>query len=428
MRQQAFFLLILLLSAACGPVKTVETTPPTAVPPTSSSSVAETAVPPTDSPTAAETAVSPTNEPTGTETAVPAQPEVIDLDVIPEVDTAMHSVPLTEIYFDTFRPVNRAVPLSDADPGLIRQLRDAIPPIYNPVFESAAEADGWLSDNNLILGYADGDAAFAYPIRILNFHEIVSHEVNGRAVVATYCPLCRSGVMYDRSVNGDVLLFGNTSALYESDMVMLDHQTGSYWVQVSGEAVVGPLTGSRLTVLPSQTTTWGLWKEQHPETLSLSRDTGYSRDYSRNPFLGYRESINRSGRFAFPVSEAGRDPRLDPGALVLGVEIGNITRAYPLEPVDNGVINDAVGETAVVIFVKGAAGAAYSPVVDSQTLTFTYSNGTFVDDQTGTTWNLAGKALSGDLAGTQLEPLPSRSTLWFALIATFPELSLYTGE
>lgn len=245
--------------------------------------------------------------------------------------------------------------------------------------------------------------------------------------MATYCPLCRSGVMYDRTINGEVLLFGNTSALHESDMVMLDHQTGSYWVQVSGKAVVGTLIGTRLTALPSQTTTWGMWKAQYPNTRSLSRDTGHNRDYSNNPFLGYRESLNSSGRFAFPVSEAGRDPRLDPGALVLGVEVEEVVRVYPLEPVENGVINDVVGETAVSIFIQSSAGAAYSPVVDNQTLTLTFADGLFIDAQTNSTWNLAGKAISGELSGSQLKPIPSRSSLWFAMIASFPELSLYTN-
>ncbi len=243
---------------------------------------------------------------------------VIDLDAIPPVDTTQHSVPLEEIYFDTFRPTNRAVPLSKADPDLIRSLRDAIPPLYAPVFESAAEADGWLEAADIVLGYADGEEAYAYPVRILNFHEIVSHEVNGRPIIATYCPLCYSGVVYDRRVKGEMLLFGNTSALHESDMVMLDHQTGSYWVQVSGEAMVGPMTGTRLTPLPAQMATWADWQDLHPDTLVLSRNTGYQRDYGRNPFAGYAEQLNQTSRFAFPVSDAVNDPRLAPGDVVLG--------------------------------------------------------------------------------------------------------------
>ncbi len=401
------------LLAACGTLNEQESTAST------SSSTEQT-----------ETAVS-TSSVQNTPIVPTAQLPIIDLEAIPDVDKSLHSVPLENVYFDTFQPVNRAVPLSDADNELILRLRDAIPPIYAPKFETAVSADGWLTDDDLVLGYADGDEAYAYPVNILNFHEIVSHDVNGRSIAATYCPLCRSGVVYDRELDGQTLLLGNTSALYESDMVMLDHQTGSYWVQVSGEAIVGELTGSRLTLLPSQTTTWGAWKAQHPNTLSLSRNTGHNRDYNRNPFTGYREGLNATGRFPFPVSDAVRDERLDPGTLMLGVEVENVTRAYSLEVVEAdanvtiGVINDVVGETAVVVFIQNGTGAAYSPTIDGQTLTFTYTDGLFNDNQTDSHWNMAGQAIEGKLSGTQLEPFPTRATLWFALIAAYPDLTLY---
>ncbi len=365
-----------------------------------------------------------------TQPAPSPTPIMIDLDTIPPVDTNQHSVPLEQVYFDTFRRTNRAVPLSAAQPELIRTLLDAIPPIYNPVWETAAAADEWLRDGDLVLGYADSGEAFAYPVRILNFHEMVSHEVNGRPILASYCPLCRSGIVYDRAVNGQTLLFGNTSALYESDMVMVDHQTGSYWMQVSGEAIVGKMTGARLAALPSQTTTWEVWKQQYPHTLSLSRDTGNPRDYNRDPFSGYGEFLNENGRFAFPVSDQGRDPRLEPGAVVLSVTVGETIRVYPLAAVGDGVLNDVVGETAVAVFgqAKGPTGAAYAAVVDGRSLTFTFVDGLIRDEETGSTWDFSGQAISGELAGAQLGPLPGRSTFWFAMIAAFPELELYTGQ
>ena len=351
----------------------------------------------------------------------------IDLEAIPDVDTSIHAVPLGEIYFDTFRSVNRAVPLDRADADLIHRLRDAIPPLYEPLFETAEQADRWLSDSSLVLGYADGDEAYAYAINILNYHEIASHVVNGRPIMATYCPLCRSGVVYDRTVEGQVLLFGNTSALYQSDMVMVDHQTGSYWVQVSGEAVVGILTGATLTVLPSQTTTWGQWKAQYPNTLSLSRETGYERDYNRNPFLGYREGLDWNGRFAFPVSDDVYDPRLDPGEVVLGVEVRETRRAYAIERWGDAVVNDTVDGTPIVVFsaIEGATGAAYEREINGRQLTFALVNGAIQDEQTGSTWNFAGQALAGELAGLQLTALPVRSTLWFALVAAYPNIELH---
>lgn len=360
-------------------------------------------------------------------------PIKIDLDAIPDVDMSQHSVPLEEIYFDTFRPTNRAVPLSEADETLIHSLRDAIPPIYEPLFETAASASTWLDNNDIVLGYVDGDEVYAYPVKILNFHEIVSHTVNGRPIIATYCPLCFSGVVYDRTVNGDVLLFGNTSALYESDMVMLDHQTGSYWVQVSGKAVVGSLTDAQLEALPSQMGSWEQWLAQYPETKVLSRDTGFSRNYDRDPFASYPEQLNRTGQFAFPVSEAVQDARLAPGTLILGVQIGNETHAYPVENRSLTVLNETVGETApspsrgqaVLIIIQADAGVAYSSIVNGRSLTFTVQNNQIIDNETESVWDFAGRAVSGELSGAQLDPLPTRTALWFSLIAAFPDLVLH---
>ncbi len=236
--------------------------------------------------------------------------------------------------------------------------------------------------------------------------------------------------MYDRTINGQPLIFGNTSALYESDMVMFDHATGSYWMQVSGESIVGTLTGERMTLLPSQTTTWALWKSQHPATQVLSRDTGFGRDYSYDPFLSLGEQFNAGGGFWFPVSENGRDARLDPGDVVLSVEIEGVQRAYPIQLLGDGVVNDQIGDVPVVVFsaAAGPTGAAYSPLVAAQLLTFVFIDGVFQDEQTASTWSLSGMAVAGELAGTQLEGLPTRSTFWFSMVASFPGIELYSGN
>lgn len=369
--------------------------------------------------------------PTPTARPIPTADSVnINPNAIPDVDTSQHTVPLEEIYFDTFQPVNRTVPLSEASLELIHSLRDAIPPLYTPNFVGVEEANAWLRDEELVLGYAEDDVAYAYPIKILNWHEIVSHEVDGRSLMATYCPPCRSGVVYDRNVAGQTLLFGNTSALYESNMVLFDHQTGSYWMQTSGEAIVGTMAGQQLATLPSGTTAWGVWKRNFPHTVVLSRQTGYQRNYEYDPFTELGQQLNEEDRFLFPVSENGRDARLRPGEVVLGVEVGDVQRAYPIERMGDGVANDVVAETAVVVFslAEGPTGVAYSPVVAGNALTFTYSDGQFRDEQTGSTWTIAGLAIDGNLQGTQLEALPTRSSFWFSLIASFPDLEVYRGK
>ena len=216
----------------------------------------------------------------------------------PKVDTSIHSVPLDEVVFDTF--MGGYIPLSSATEDQIEILRDAIKPIYQPIYDPVEGGD-WLSNSDLVIGYASATGAYAYPIKILNLHEIVNDLIDGVPVLISYCPLCVSGIVHSREIEGRVLLFGNTSALYESDLVMYDHQTGSYWFQVLGEAIVGPLTGKRLTLLPSITITWGQWKELHPNTLVLSRDLGLLSPsaYDRDPFRGYDDVVN-SGQFFFP--------------------------------------------------------------------------------------------------------------------------------
>jgi len=343
---------------------------------------------------------------------------------VPSVDTTRHAVPLEAIVFDTFRPGEPPVPLPEAEPGLIRQLRDAIPPLHFPEYEPAEDA-GWLRDDHLVLGYEAGGEAWAYPVRILNLHEIVNDTLAGTPVLVSYCPLCASGVVFDRRLEGDTLLFGNTSALYESDMVMLDYGTGSYWWQVAGRAIVGPLTGTELTVLPSSMRRWEEWRRLHPETRVLSRKTGYSRDYSRNPFRGFASAVDR-GRFPFPVSEDARRGPLSAGTRVLGVKVDGEIRAYPLTNEEVEVVADTLGGEPVAVFLDGeGGGAAFRPRARGRSLLFRVEDGRIVDRETGSRWDPAGRAREGPLAGSRLEPLPTRTSFWFALIAAEPEATVY---
>ncbi|MBV7338142.1 DUF3179 domain-containing protein [Chloroflexi bacterium TSY] len=351
-------------------------------------------------------------------------PPIVVPDAIPDVDTSRHSVPLETIIFDTFQPTNRAVPLTDASPELIVRLRDAIPPIHAPIYETANDAT-WLTDDDGVIGYAVGDQAWAYPIRILNFHEIVNDVLANEPVLISYCPLCYSGIVYSRQLDDRVLTFGNTSALHESDMVMLDYETGSYWWQVAGRAIVGELTDAQMMVLPSMTTRWKQWRALHPDTLVLSRQTGHNRDYGRNPFVGIEEYLNTE-RFLFPVSEAGLDKRLLPGTKVLVVQRDDETRAYPIQGETSFVIADMVGQTDVVVFVDPAneSAAVFEINTDSATSNFIVKDGRFMDTETNSVWDLAGRAVDGPLSGEQLDAVASKTTFWFAAVASEPSITV----
>ena len=302
-----------------------------------------------------------------------------------------------------------------------------------PVY-GGADALPWLEDDDLVIGYESGEDAFAYPINILNLHEIVNDTIGGVPVLITYCPLCISGVVFSREVDGQALTFGNTSALYQSDLVMYDHQTGTYWFQLAGEAVVGTMTGSRLEPLPSATMPWARWKSLHPDTLLLTGIEGgletlfagaaYGNGFGR----GYQDRINDE-RFAFPVDEDKLDGRLSAGEIVLTVETGGAVTAFPLGEIGGDAVNAEVGGEAVVVFTAsgGLSVAAFSRTLDGQTLSFDYQGGgIFTDRETGSSWDFAGRAEAGPLAGSRLDRVSTRRSFWFAVAIALPGVEIPT--
>ena len=381
--------------------------------PATPASVDGSAVPPTPTNAAAQQLETP---PSGSEPPpAPTGPP-------PKLDTSIASVPLEEVLYDTFR--GGFIRLSEASQDDIDRLRDTIAPVYSPEYDDV-EGGRWLNDDDAVIGYVSDSGAYAYPVKILNLHEIVNDVIDGVPVLVTYCPLCASGVVYSRDLDGEVLLFGNTSALYESDLVMYDHQTGSYSFQVIGEAIVGPATGRRLALLPSMTTTWASWTRLHPDTKVLQRP-GPGARYRRDPFLGYEDSVNK-GRFAFPVTKSKLDGRLRAGDKVLAVEVEGSHKAYALTGVREQAINDIVGDQEIVVIVRleGPTGAAYWRTLGDRTLRFTLTDRVMKDMETGSLWDDSGRAISGPLAGSQLEPVPSRTSFWFSLVGSLPGVDLY---
>jgi hypothetical protein len=404
------FLAGALLIAACGREPAAEPTP-----------VAERPlVVPTTGEPEPTTEPEPTVEPEETPTATPEQTRERFWVRGWETDFSKYSVDLDEI-------MSGGVP------------RDGIPPIDHPRFISFDEADEWLVGNEPVIAVEiDGDAR-AYPLQILTWHEIVNDEVGGRAVAVTFCPLCNAAIAFERELDDlGVLRFGVSGLLRFSDLIMWDDQTQSFWQQMTGEAIVGELTGRQLTMLPAVIVSYDDFKQTYPDGVVLSRDTGHSRNYGVNPYLGYDDVSQSPFLFRGP-----RDERRLPMERVLTLVVNDDAIAFPYEYLqEHPIVYETVGGEEVVVFwqpgvtsaldqqqIAGSrdvgAAAAFSPLLDGQLLTFVDEDGRIVDEETGSEWNVLGLAIDGPLAGSRLDEHVNGTHFWFAWAAFQPETRVW---
>ncbi len=330
----------------------------------------------------------------------------------------------------------RTIELDELTQG---QVKDGIPSIDSPRFLSVEEVD-FLGDREPVVAFQEGNDARAYPLQILMWHEIVNDVVDGRPVLITFCPLCNTAIAFDRTIEGTATDFGVSGFLRNSDLVMYDRATETWWQQVTGEAIVGDLVGTQLEFLPSVIVSWADFRDEFPDGKVLSQDTGFRRAYGNNPYVGY-DDVDSS-----PFLYDGEfDGRLQPMDRVVTIELEDDVAAYPFSRLEqNPVVNDQVGGSPVVVlFKRGTASAldlgsiaesadigsatTFSPVVDGQQLTFSAFNDQFRDAETGSTWNSFGRAVSGPLEGTELTPVVSGNHFWFAWAAFKPETRIWDG-
>jgi hypothetical protein len=304
--------------------------------------------------------------------------------------------------------------------------RDAIPSVDDPTFEPVADADG-DPDDRVVVYEGDGDVR-AYPVRYLDFHEVVNDTVD-RPVAVTWCPLCGAVVVYDRRVADRTLTFGVSGKLADDDLVLYDRETESEWKQSAGRAIAGPLEGTTLAVLPASMTTLGRFRESNPEGRVLRPPGGESEaasdddspaliDYERTPYADYEESdgfgldAHRGG--------TGRDwdrTDLEPKTPVLGLTDGDDALGFPRVRVleAGGVATATVGDRDVVVVATPTGTHAYvDPGYDWRVLTgddsATEPAGVTRLSADGTTWDpTTGRAEDG----RSLERLPARRLFAF---------------
>jgi hypothetical protein len=307
---------------------------------------------------------------------------------------------------------------------------DQIPPIDEPRFVAPGRAT-WLVNREPVVSLEiEGDAR-AYPVQIMTWHEIVNDEVGGIPVTVSYCPLCNSAIAYDRRAEGRVLDFGTSGKLYKSALVMYDRQTDSLWSHFEGLAIQGPLTGTRLELVPVQLLSFGRWRETYPDGQVLSRNTGAHRPYGENPYAFYDSRDAPHLEFF----DSAVDDRLPPLARVVGIMMGDQAVAFPYRelagPHGVGVAQDTIGGQRVAILWEAGVASAldevdiargrdvgtsgvFLPTADGQRLSFEVAGGAIVDRETGSRWSVAGRATGGPLEGARLEPVPHIDAFWFA--------------
>jgi len=194
--------------------------------------------------------------------------------------------------------------------------RDCIPSIDEPRYVPADQAASFLGDDELVMAIEHQGVKRAWPVRILDFHEIVNDTIAGDPIAVTWCPLCGSGVAFERRVDGEVVELGVSGVLHDSDLVMYDRKTESLWQQITGKAIMGPALGGSLKQVPVTMTTWENWRASHPDTTVLSPETGFDMDYGDSRrYADYEES----DRLAFPA--ARRDFSVHPKTVVHGFRI-----------------------------------------------------------------------------------------------------------
>ena len=316
--------------------------------------------------------------------------------------------------------------------------KDGIPSIDSPRFESPEKAARWLDLREPVVAVVIGEQARAYPLQILIWHEIVNDEFAGVPLSVTFCPLCNATLVFDRRLGKRILDFGTTGRLRKSDMVMYDRQTESWWQQFTGRGIVGEMAGVELKRLPASIVSFEDFRRAYPQSPVLSRKTGYSRGYGRNPYRGYDRVGDRPFLFRDPV-----DPRLPAMERVLNVTVGERHTIFPFSALRaQPVVNETVGGMPVAVFSRDGmlsvldaeniadsravpAATAFQRHLDGQTLNFRLDGPKIIDVETGTRWDLLGRAIDGPLKGQQLQPTDSGVHFAFAWLAFRPDSAIY---
>jgi hypothetical protein len=314
----------------------------------------------------------------------------------------------------------------DGGPG-----KDGIPALENPLFIEASEA-AYLADNDLVMGYKNGNEVRAYPHPILDWHEIINDKVNDHAFAVTYCPLTGTGIGWERVINGWETTFGVSGLLYNSNLIPYDRRSDSHWSQMKLECVNGFLRDSVARTFHLVETTWGTWKAMYPETKVVSTQTGYSRNYNRYPYGDYKTNHNS---YLFPYTPI--DERLPGKERVHGIIVGRSAKAFRFGsfPDGGGLIQEVYNNAPIVVLTNHDRSYIVSfkrTLEDGTVLNFRKPDeqirrahpSVILEDSEGNLWDIFGEAIAGSRTGQRLKPTTSFMGYWFAWGAFYPGIDL----
>jgi hypothetical protein len=308
----------------------------------------------------------------------------------------------------------------DGGPG-----KDGIPALQNPIFISANEAT-YLSNDDLVLGFVNGEDARAYPHSILDWHEIVNDDINNESMALIYCPLTGTGIGWNRIVNSKKTTFGVSGLLYNSNIIPYDRETDSNWSQLLLQSVNGTLSGATAHTYNLVETTWGTWKQLFPATKVVSTQTGHNRNYGTYPYGNYKSTNS----LIFPV--ANEDDRLHKKERVLAVFIEENVKAYRFDSFENALslVNDEFESKNLVVAGSKDLNlmVAFNREIDNTLLQFEpvlNELPVVLLDNEGTQWDVFGRAVSGPREGQQLESIPQMMGYWFSFAAFYPDIAIF---
>lgn len=327
--------------------------------------------------------------------------------------------------------------------------KGSFPTLDHPKFLFKDEGlKNFFSKEPVIAVEINGDAR-AYPLNILTMHEISNDVVGNKPILVTYCPLCNSGIVYNRTLTVDgssqIFEFEPSGMLRNSDMVMLDRNTETLWQQLIGTGIAGELDQMELEIIPSLILSVEEFFVRYPMGKILSKETGFAdsaKHYGTNPYENYDNPEAKPYERFFDHDKI--DKRLPPMERVIDIENMGDYKIYPTAVIEkHKVINDTFKDKNVVLMHQAGTVSVldkedikdsknigttvvYNRKLNDQLFTFSKVKKKFTDDQTGSIWDITGRCIDGELKGSQLVIEPHSNHFAFAWLAFYPDSEIFS--